>query len=366
MRDAWDALGSLDNHRLSCWAVLLINSLVPPFFPQVRVWGLHPLRLVALHQCHHSPLAVALDPWGAEMVVCYADCVRVYSVVEGMLMEVGGLYAPPPTPAEIAKQQAAGPGANNRQSLAGGAASTGASTQPTGRHSGAKALAAAAQQKEMPKCSAVAYSPTGHLLAVVGGEGNRDVIIYSSLHRSVLARLTGHWAPVQDLCWSADGLYLATVSEGAVYTWHMDGFKRSQENTVKTMVNNSVGVTPDFATLVVGDPAHGIRILDTFRAPPVSLKGNTGPIKYTDGLDDPPGGLTPEASFTPFVVGKPNASPLRGASGWGKALKGGAAASSDAGSEAGHEQTKDKKKTMLQVSFPRVGFEEGGEAWSGD
>ncbi len=56
----------------------------------VRVWQHSPLRLVATHYGHHSPLAVGLDPWGREMVVCYVDCCRCYSIVEGMLMEVGG------------------------------------------------------------------------------------------------------------------------------------------------------------------------------------------------------------------------------------------------------------------------------------
>ena len=30
------------------------------------------------------------------MVVCYTDCTRVYSVVEGMLMELGPLHAEDP------------------------------------------------------------------------------------------------------------------------------------------------------------------------------------------------------------------------------------------------------------------------------
>ncbi len=44
----------------------------------VRVWCWRPLRLVAVHQCHHTPLAVAIDPLGSELAVTYVDCVRLY------------------------------------------------------------------------------------------------------------------------------------------------------------------------------------------------------------------------------------------------------------------------------------------------
>lgn len=43
----------------------------------VRVWQFSPgLRLVLTHLCHHSPLAVAIDPYGRELVVCYVDGTR--------------------------------------------------------------------------------------------------------------------------------------------------------------------------------------------------------------------------------------------------------------------------------------------------
>jgi hypothetical protein len=49
-----------------------------PDLPQVRVWSWSPLRLVAMHLCHHTPLALAMDPWGAELIVTYVDSVKVY------------------------------------------------------------------------------------------------------------------------------------------------------------------------------------------------------------------------------------------------------------------------------------------------
>ena len=34
------------------------------FDSQVRVWQFYPqLRLVTTHFCHHTPLAVGIDPW---------------------------------------------------------------------------------------------------------------------------------------------------------------------------------------------------------------------------------------------------------------------------------------------------------------
>ncbi|GIL83369.1 hypothetical protein Vretimale_11257, partial [Volvox reticuliferus] len=58
----------------------------------VRVWQTSPLRLVLTHMCHHSPLALSIDPYGRELVVAYVDGVRCYSIVEGLLVEGEELY----------------------------------------------------------------------------------------------------------------------------------------------------------------------------------------------------------------------------------------------------------------------------------
>ena len=39
-----------------------------------------------------------------------------------------------------------------------------------------------------------------------------------------MAILKGHFASVSDVSWSEDGLYLVTVSEGEVFSWHMETF----------------------------------------------------------------------------------------------------------------------------------------------
>ncbi len=62
----------------------------------------------------------------------------------------------------------------------------------------------------------VKYNPTGHLIAVVGGEGGKEVIIFSTLKHRQAAILHGHFSPVSDIAWSHDGLYLVSVSEGEV------------------------------------------------------------------------------------------------------------------------------------------------------
>ncbi len=41
-----------------------------------------------------------------------------------------------------------------------------------------------------------------------------------------LALLKGHFSQIQDITWSEDGLMLASVSEGEVYTWHMETFTK--------------------------------------------------------------------------------------------------------------------------------------------
>eukprot|EP00967_Tisochrysis_lutea_P033368 scaffold39694_cov19-Tisochrysis_lutea.AAC.1 len=68
-------------------------------------------------------------------------------------------------------------------------------------------------------------------------------------------------AHVQDISWSEDGLYLCTVSDGAVYTWHMEGFRRcvwfSAYSTVLTLqyVESSSGEC--IASYVGGRPLEG-------------------------------------------------------------------------------------------------------------
>ncbi|KAL6745192.1 hypothetical protein V8C86DRAFT_3035790 [Haematococcus lacustris] len=225
----------------------------------VRVWGWAPsLRLVASHLCHHTPLAVAIDPWGAELVVAYVDSVRLYSVVEGMLLEVGFLRLP----SEDGK-----PGA------------------------------------ELVKCSSVAWSPTGHMVVLVGGPGCREVLVFSALHRTLLGRLKGHFSAVQDVSWSADGLYLCSVSDTVVYVWHTETFTRVRECTLKGWVNSSVTCTPDFNTLAVGDSSQGLRIFSSVRlhAPPLPWAAQAG------GGGGPQPSGTPPVAAVPTLARKPTA-----------------------------------------------------------
>lgn len=56
---------------------------------QVRLWCMSPLRCVACMSTDRRPLAVAIDPWGREVVVAYAESVVWYDVVEGALSPNG-------------------------------------------------------------------------------------------------------------------------------------------------------------------------------------------------------------------------------------------------------------------------------------
>ncbi|PNG99052.1 hypothetical protein TSOC_015179, partial [Tetrabaena socialis] len=188
----------------------------------VRVWQTSPLRLVLTHMCHHSPLALSMDPYGRELVVAYVDGVRCYSIVEGMLMEAEELrheFGPPPPPG------GAGP--------AGAAAAAAADAHHLRRH-------ALSGPSSLDHCSLVRYSPTGALIAAAAGPGGRHVYIFSTLTKRQLAVLAGHYEAVLDLTWSDDGAYLATSGEGAVFTWAMDGFRRIQENTSKLYLNDAI------------------------------------------------------------------------------------------------------------------------------
>ncbi len=95
---------------------------------------------------------------------------------------------------------------------------------------------------------------------------------------------------VRDLSWSEDGLYLVSVSDGEVYTWHMETFSRSQSSIVKHLASSAVVCTSDFATLVVGEGSQGLRIMDTKRSKmaglPVGKQDGkaTGPVRKESRL----------------------------------------------------------------------------------
>ncbi|KAG2490754.1 hypothetical protein HYH03_010908 [Edaphochlamys debaryana] len=249
----------------------------------VRVWQTAPLRLVLTHMCHHSPLALAMDPYGRELVVAYVDGVRCYSIVEGLLVEGEELmheFGPPP-PGGNAAAGAAGTksGGAAKASLDGGAAAAAAAAAAESR----RRLASGAAS--LDHCSLVAYSPTGALIAAAAGPGGRHVYIFSTLTKRQLAVLAGHYEAVLDLAWSDDGQYLATSGEGAVFTWSMDGFVRVQENTSKLYLNDAIACTPDFRTLVVGDTTQGLRIMDTCRGG--ALAGGQSVPGTTAGGNEP-------------------------------------------------------------------------------
>ncbi|GAX82923.1 hypothetical protein CEUSTIGMA_g10350.t1 [Chlamydomonas eustigma] len=187
----------------------------------VRVWQFNPLRLVVTHYCHHSPLTLGMDPWGRELIICYVDCCRCYSIVEGMLMEMASLL--------LDFSDGKGP-------------------------------------VEMPRSSIVKYNPTGHMIALTAGVGGKDIAIFSTLFHKQIALLRGHFTSIKDIAWSEDGLYLVSCSDGEVYTWHMETFSKSQSSNVKSYPSSSVVCTADFSTLIVGEGNQGVRILQTKRA----------------------------------------------------------------------------------------------------
>ncbi len=97
------------------------------------------------------------------------------------------------------------------------------------------------------------------------GRSGREVILIDTIKRCQVAVLRGHPATVSDMAWSADGLFLCTASEGAVFTWSMDGFVRVQEDTVKRTENAAVAVAPDFGLLLTGGLGSCLRGLTTMR-----------------------------------------------------------------------------------------------------
>ncbi|GAX76809.1 hypothetical protein CEUSTIGMA_g4255.t1 [Chlamydomonas eustigma] len=215
----------------------------------VRVWQYNPLRLVVTHYCHHSPLTLGMDPWGRELIICYVDCCRCYSIVEGMLMEVASLMLELP--------DGKGP-------------------------------------RELSRSTLVKYNPTGHMIAVTAGTGGKDIAIFSTLFHKQIALLRGHFTSVKDMAWSEDGLYLVSCSDGEVYTWHMETFTKSQSSNVKSYPSSSVACTADFSTLIVGEGPQGLRIMQTKRAfkqtPAVSSLGVPLGVPYAYGVAEAEGG----------------------------------------------------------------------------
>ena len=112
------------------------------------------------------------------------------------------------------------------------------------------------------------YAPTGHMLAGVCGQ---YIVIYNTMDYRMIAMLKGHPNQISDMCWSEDGARLVSVCDGAVYTWSIETFQKTEEDTARHQVNRLVVCDAAFKTVVVGDAHFGMRNYITDRATDTQL-----------------------------------------------------------------------------------------------
>ncbi|GMH42405.1 hypothetical protein BSKO_10324 [Bryopsis sp. KO-2023] len=174
----------------------------------VRVWHFNPIRCEVCHQTTDVPQCVGIHPSGYELLVGYHNKVGTYNIVDGLLLSTG----------EIA----------------------------------------------VDKCNIISFSPTGHLVALVEA-GGREIHIYETIYYSHASSLQGHFHPVMDITWSRDGMFLTSVSNQAIYTWHMDGFQRVEADCTKSFNHGTVICSPHHDQLVVGDVEGTMRLYKTNR-----------------------------------------------------------------------------------------------------
>lgn len=74
-------------------------------------------------------------------------------------------------------------------------------------------------------CGLMKYSPGGNWFAAVDSNG-QDIVIYETIHMEQRGVLDGHLSNITDLCWSEDGIRLASVSDQDIYLWSMDSMEK--------------------------------------------------------------------------------------------------------------------------------------------
>ena len=107
------------------------------------------------------------------------------------------------------------------------------------------------------------YSRPGGLLACAQ---RAAISVYSTTEYALLATLRGHPNDVLSMHWSGDGGRLASACREAVYTWSMETFARVEEDTERAHANAAVAADASFARVLVANGSHGLRVFGTCRA----------------------------------------------------------------------------------------------------
>lgn len=107
------------------------------------------------------------------------------------------------------------------------------------------------------------YSRPGGLLACAQ---RATICVYSATEYALLATLRGHPNDVLSMHWSCDGVRLASVCREAVYTWSMESFSKVEEDTERAHANAAVATDATFARVLVANGSNGLRVFGTCRA----------------------------------------------------------------------------------------------------
>jgi WD40 repeat protein len=189
-----------------------------------------------------SPVtAVAMHPWGTEMVISTRQCAHSYIIANELL----------------SGQQLASSEGGYSQSV---------------------------------------YSPPGGLLAC----SQKNLIhIFSTSEYTPVAMLRGHPNDVVSLNWSADGIRLVSACRETVYIWSMESFSKVEEDTERMHVNSSIAVDATCARVLVADAQSGVRLFATSRATEEVVKEST-----YHGSEPSSSGLQPDSHLSSTLKGE--------------------------------------------------------------
>eukprot|EP00879_Flechtneria_rotunda_P021142 GHRR01022273.1.p1 GENE.GHRR01022273.1~~GHRR01022273.1.p1 ORF type:complete len:520 (+),score=198.23 GHRR01022273.1:2394-3953(+) len=109
-------------------------------------------------------------------------------------------------------------------------------------------------------CRDVAFSNGGQYFAAVNGI---TLSLYNTYTCECLGNLRGHNGKIRAICWGAsDTTVVSAGADGAVYEWRLSDLKREKENVLKGCQYSAVIATPDMTALIAAGSDRKIKEME--------------------------------------------------------------------------------------------------------